>query len=354
MTPNDALTHLQRSHRHSYNSNTVTTSSFRRRLTRSPSPAFSFDSQRGRKSYSPACSYSSDSDSSSVQMSKRRHATTKPSTNGHANGIPHVPEEEATDELIPNDAKDHPPKTKIDWEIPRKLLHSSIGFLTLSLYTSGHSTWPVIEVLSASLVVVVSAEFMRFKSRRFEALYEKCLGFLMRESEKDKINGVVWYLCGVLFALVFYPIDVAVVSILILSWADTAASTFGRLWGSQTPKLPSASIQLPIPFVAASQRPRIGFAPRKSTAGFIASATTGFLIATSFWGYFTYIRQTPPYALWNCLSMSGDPKGLLGIGLITGLISGVVEALDLFSMDDNLTLPILSGAAIWVTLKLLC
>ncbi len=36
----------------------------------------------------------------------------------------------------------------------------------------------------------------------------------MRESERDKINGVVWYLVGVITVLGLYPRDVAVVAIL--------------------------------------------------------------------------------------------------------------------------------------------
>ncbi|KZS96909.1 hypothetical protein SISNIDRAFT_387379, partial [Sistotremastrum niveocremeum HHB9708] len=179
---------------------------------------------------------------------------------------------------------------KIDWEIPRKTLHSSIGFLTLSLYVNGGTPQPVIVVLTGTLAIVASADFLRFRFSTFETLYETFLGFLMRESEKHKINGVVWYLIGVLFALYFYPMDIAVVAILILSWADTAASTIGRLYGRYTPALPSRVLRIPIPFVKARYHPRLGFASRKSTAGFMAAALTGLVITTSFWGYFGPLR----------------------------------------------------------------
>jgi len=179
----------------------------------------------------------------------------------------------------------------------------------------------------------------------------------MRESEKSRTNGVVWYLCGVLIVLIFYPLDVAVVSILILSWADTAASTFGRLYGPSTRKLPSGSIPLPLPFLKSNRWPRLGFAARKSLAGFIASTTAGFLITTSFWGYLAYFRDGPPHASWSPSSTSGRLRGTIGlltVGGISGLISGVTEALDLGSLDDNLTLPVISGIAIWATLWLVC
>jgi diacylglycerol kinase (CTP) len=112
-------------------------------------------------------------------------------------------------------------------------LQFKIGFLSLFLYSNSYSLTPVIRLLSGGLLVVVAAEVLRFRNNRFEAFYEKCLGFLMRDAEKvgqplnlrdkragltreqRKTNGVVWYLCGVLFALIAYPLDVAVVSILM-------------------------------------------------------------------------------------------------------------------------------------------
>jgi hypothetical protein len=64
---------------------------------------------------------------------KRRKRTAKASVNGHANGISHVPEETSADELASatatsaEDKKGELIKPKINWEIPRKTLHSSIG-----------------------------------------------------------------------------------------------------------------------------------------------------------------------------------------------------------------------------------
>lgn len=73
----------------------------------------------------------------------------------------------------------------------------------------------------------------RLRWPTFERLYERLLGFLMRESEKARVplpltldykltsstqkstNGVIWYILGVNFALQFYPRDVATVAILM-------------------------------------------------------------------------------------------------------------------------------------------
>jgi len=45
--------------------------------------------------------------------------------------------------------------------------------------------------------------------------------------------------------------------------------------------------------------------------------------------------------------------GLGIIGVFAGLVSGVAEALDLGSVDDNLSLPIISGTCLYGLFKLL-
>jgi len=193
----------------------------------------------------------------------------------------------------------------------------------------------------------------------------------MRESEKKTVNGVVWYILGVNFVLSVYPRDVATVSILILSWADTAASTIGRLFGSRTPRLPAC-----VPFF------RIPFAPRKSLAGFLAASITGACIAIGFWGWIAplcpgneqggltwswdngvpaitsldWIRShLDTEGLGSMLSRipTGGWSGLTALGVVSGLVSGVAEALDVGSVDDNLTLPIISGGCILAFFKFL-
>ncbi|KAI9633659.1 uncharacterized protein MKK02DRAFT_28450 [Dioszegia hungarica] len=223
------------------------------------------------------------------------------------------------------------PAKAVDWEIPRKTLHSSIGFLALFLYfLEPPSVKPLVIILSASLVTVTIADYLRFNFPAFRELWEANLGFLMRESERDKVNGVVYYLVGVITVLTLYPREVAVVSVLTLSWSDTTASTIGRLWGRYTPPLPAH-----LPLV-----PAIRFAPRKSLAGFLAATITGAAICTGFWWNGSADQ-------WAVLS------GRIGVIVTAGVVGvggAIAEALDL-GLDDNLTLPIISGAIIWAWLS---
>jgi diacylglycerol kinase (CTP) len=121
-----------------------------------------------------------------------------------------------------------------------------------------------------------------------------------------------------------------------LSWADTSASTFGRLWGRRTRALPRSLLGLP-------------FAPRKSLAGFIAASLTGALTSVAFWGWFAPLVNRPEVSWTWVDGFSASPAagdgildnvkqghgsltfgGWIGLGIIgifAGLVSGVAEAL---------------------------
>lgn len=140
--------------------------------------------------------------------------------------------------------------------------------------------------------------------------------------------------------LTVFPKDIAVLSILLLSWCDTAASTFGRAWGRYTPRI------------------RRG----KSLAGSLASFLVGALTAAMFFGH--VVPTTPRW--------EDDPAGAVtwagrlaieGVGelnggwalavasVVTGLIASVSEAVDAWGLDDNVVIPVLSAVGVWGVLK---
>jgi len=331
--------------------------SARRSTTRSPSPKVLFNG---------ACAPSGEG---AVKRTRRISLSNgEPSaTSQNGNAVHTIPEDPAEKA---EDKKDGKAKKEIDWEIPRKVFHSSIGFFVIPLYTSHTSPALVVKNLSAALGVIALVDVVRLRSPRFASIYETYLGFLMRDSEKKKINGVIWYLCGCIFVLSLYPIDIAVVSILILSWCDTTASFIGRLWGPKTPALPQ-SFPLPFSFSPSSSsrqtssphpqpkasvsalRIPLPFAARKSLAGSLAATFTGAAIAAGFWGFLTPFAAVP--------SSVPVPPGAIApawptlgvVAALTGIVAGVAEALDIGSLDDNLTLPIISGGVIWIFLKYL-
>lgn len=174
----------------------------------------------------------------------------------------------------------------------------------------------------------------------------------MRESEVDGWNGVISYLLGAWIVLRFVPKDVGVMSVLLLSWCDTAASTFGRLWGHRT------------------WRVRRG----KSLAGSIAALITGVITAGLFWGWLaplmpaSYDSGPNAFAFQGMLTLPAQVRGLLGwseeqssitgvvalgtMSLWAGIVASASEAIDFFGWDDNLTIPVLCSAGLWGFLKI--
>ncbi|KAF2099839.1 hypothetical protein NA57DRAFT_38690 [Rhizodiscina lignyota] len=238
-------------------------------------------------------------------------------------------------------------------EIPRKLLHVSIGFLTLYLYYAGVQPDQIHPILLYIFLPIAAIDVARHNSPALNRQYIRVVGALMRESEVDGWNGTLSYLLGAWTVLRFCPKDVGVMGVLILSWCDTAASTFGRLWGRYTPLI------------------RKG----KSLAGSLAAMIVGIGTAVMFWGVLAprisplgYDTGENSFAFQGHLSLPESITTELGIsreqatitgglalvamGLWTGFVGAASEAIDLFGWDDNLTIPLLCGAGLWGFLKI--
>lgn len=235
-------------------------------------------------------------------------------------------------------------------EVPRKALHVSIGFFVVWLYTTGTQTSSVPPYLMAGLIPIATTDWLRHRYASVNRLYVRLLGALMRESEYDGWNGTIFYLLGAWIVLYFFPKDVGVMSVLLLSWCDTAASTFGRLWGRYTPRL------------------RRG----KSLAGSLAAFLVG--VATSFFWYAWLVPAIGPmpgdedFMFKGTLSLPAAITDTIGVsratatvtgtvalsimGLWSGFVASASEVVDIFGWDDNLTIPVLSGIGMWGFLKL--
>lgn len=236
-------------------------------------------------------------------------------------------------------------------EVPRKVLHVSIGFLTLWFYTSGLQTSDITPWLLGLLIPIATTDYLRHSIPSFNRFYVRVLGAFMRETEYDGWNGVIWYLLGAWLSLGFLPKDVSVMSVLLLSWCDTAASTFGRLYGRYTPRI------------------RRG----KSLAGSLAAFAVGIVTAIAFWGYlapqYNPSVSVPewPFMFTGTLSLPSKAQEITGLkgsqasisgplalgvmSLWTGFVASASEVVDIFGWDDNLTIPVLSGVGIWGFLK---
>lgn len=235
-------------------------------------------------------------------------------------------------------------------EVPRKLLHTSIGFFVIWLYVSGTQTMSVCPWLMGALIPIATVDYIRHCNDSFNRFYVKVMGAFMRESEFNGWNGVVFYLLGAWIVLYSFPKDVGVMGVLLLSWCDTAASTFGRLYGRYTPRI------------------RKG----KSLAGSTAAFLTGVVTAWGFWGWlaptigpmpgdegFMFTGAlTLPHSLADAVGLNDAQATISGGAALavmsawSGLAAATSEVVDIFGLDDNLTIPVLSGLGIWGFLKI--
>ncbi|TAQ90107.1 Diacylglycerol kinase (ATP) [Chlorociboria aeruginascens] len=237
-------------------------------------------------------------------------------------------------------------------EVPRKLLHVSIGFFTTWAYIYGVQTSTITPYLMTALVPIATLDYFRHSYPSLNRLYVRIVGALMRETEYDGWNGVIWYLLGAWIVLGFFPKDIGVMGVLLLSWCDTAASTVGRAYGRYTPRI------------------RRG----KSLAGSLAAFAVGVATAALFWGWLApRIGPFPEDADWpfmftgnlslpEALRISvgltkaeGTIGGGLALGVMslwTGFVASASEVVDVFGWDDNLTIPVLSGLGMWGFLKI--
>ncbi|KAK5107244.1 hypothetical protein LTR62_001598 [Meristemomyces frigidus] len=223
-------------------------------------------------------------------------------------------------------------------EVPRKVLHVSIGFVTLYLYAAGYQPTDIHPYLFYALIPIFLTDLLRFRVPAFNRLYIRVLGPFMREAEAhDRFNGVISYIGGIWATIRFCRKDVAIVSVLLLSWCDTAASTCGRAWGKYTPRI------------------RRG----KSLAGSLAAFVVGVATAALFWGGADLL--VPATVSNNVGTNSFAFKGTLRfrvmdqevevhgwaalalLSVVSGMAASIGEAIDLWGLDDNLTIPILCG-----------
>lgn len=206
-------------------------------------------------------------------------------------------------------------------EVPRKVFHSSIGFVTLYLYTQGVEHINVVKRLAIAFVNIFIIDVIRLNWPFFNNLFCHVVGILMRKNEIHSFNGVLWYILGVVLSFYFFSKDVSVISLLLLSWSDTAASTFGRKYGHLTPKI----------------------AKHKSLAGSMAAFVVGVISCSGFYGYFVpyfnYVNK-PGEISWT---PETSKLSLLQLSFLGGFVASLSEGIDVFNWDDNFTIPVLSA-----------
>ena len=146
----------------------------------------------------------------------------------------------------------------------------------------------------------------RFSDSWNEFLVHKVFGIIARPHERTKTNGATYFLVSMFLLVLMFPQKPVVqLAVLVLAFADPAASVFGKLWG------------------------RRKLFKDKSFLGTSAFLVVAFAVVLGF--------------LTLAVPAFGFPKALL-VATVVAVFATVTE---LFSIriDDNLSIPIVSALA---------
>ncbi|MCO4754153.1 MAG: hypothetical protein KC478_06710, partial [Bacteriovoracaceae bacterium] len=132
-------------------------------------------------------------------------------------------------------------------------------------------------------------------------------GLILRRSEIQNFSGLPFYAMGSALSIYFYEPDIALISIYFLVYADPIASVIGVKFGKDQ------------------------ILPNKTMQGTLAA----FLSCYAIMAIYTLNVTAPSYSI-------------LGFCFFGALIGAISELFSAFNIDDNMTIPVVSGAGLCV------
>ena len=184
-------------------------------------------------------------------------------------------------------------------ELLRKTTHLA-GFCLPLIYIVLDRTTMLI-IVGSLAGIAIAVEFLKWVSGRFRELFFRVFTPILRNHErKGAITGATYFISSALLCIILFDKDLAIVCMFFMVLGDTAAALVGKRWG------------------------RIKLIGNKTLEGSMACFITCGVIAL-FWI---------------------DPI----VGIAGAFVATVVELLPL-KIDDNLTVPLISGAVMQLMIK---
>ncbi len=177
-------------------------------------------------------------------------------------------------------------------ELVRKAIHLSSGTIPV-LYWYGFEKEFMLKAVIILASGFLAAEYLRFHVPAVKQLFVKVFGSALRDHEYQKLTGATYVFTGSLICIFLFPKEIAVPSLLILSFSDTSAALIGIPFGKH-------------PFLAKSRE-----------------GSTAFFLVTLL------------------ILMLFDPESI-AVNVGVALVLAIVEALPL-KVDDNFLIPIVAG-----------
>jgi glycerol-3-phosphate acyltransferase PlsY len=187
----------------------------------------------------------------------------------------------------------------------RKAYHLS-GFVLIILYAYlGRQNGLI--MLACVFLITLVLDIVRLKTRADVKLWGRHLSSFLKDSEKNALTSSPWYVLGTLCAAAFFDLPVAVAAVAFLAFGDASATAVGerrgrtKLWGG-----------------------------KKSLEG-----TLAFFIASAVAGGVSSRYYSLPLTV-----------------IIAGAASAAIVEILPLKVNDNLTIPLLSGAVMQLIVRL--
>lgn len=202
-------------------------------------------------------------------------------------------------------------KKHVQW--PRKFTHVSLGLLSLYLFVYSGWSWTLIWTIAGGFILwSFSLETMRHFNPRVNRWVCHHFRPIMREAEKTRVNSAIFYIFSIGFIYFTFPIEVTMLTLLMLAVADPIAGIVGVYWGRRQIS-PHVSLEGALGcFVAC--------------AG-LAALCAGLLFQTHLSGLSLFL-----------------------FSILSGLVGAVAEG-SFKKLDDNLIMPLISAPFLWILMK---
>lgn len=194
-----------------------------------------------------------------------------------------------------------------DLHIIRKIWHMGMGVVIATLYIAGVSKSSALLILGSVLTLDIMVESLRLRVPLLNEKIIRIWGPLMRSSEAISFSGVSYYLAATILVIGVFPKHIAILSILYLACGDPIASFFGILYGKYGAR----------------------FRNGKTLIGTLAGVVVCSIVTFVFLSGFSDFREH-----------------LVVLTIAGGILGGGAELLPL-EIDDNFSIPLVSGISLW-------
>jgi diacylglycerol kinase (CTP) len=199
-----------------------------------------------------------------------------------------------------------PHRSMMHWH--RKIFHMiGIGSVGLTLAFSSISTSYAIIILAIVSAIIIPLDYGRRFFPKFKEKVYKDFRRIMRDTERDNVTSMTWFLLSMLMTLAIAPREIAGLAALLLAFGDPWASIFGIRFG-KTPL----------------------FGGKKTLEGFLGCFAVCTLVSILYFAFTGLVASSM----------------VIPAAMLAGLAGALAESIPAGKLDDNFTIPLASAPAL--------